>query len=157
MRGRPTGPLKRQRGRCVRGHENPPRYKGGGCVLCRKVYEAENYQRNREYKIAYANKRNLDNPESRRDYGRASRLGVPVAEVRAAIAACEGKCESCEIQLTHRKMCIDHDHNTGRIRGVLCVFCNALEGMLNKQKERTEKLLSYLVKANERELKRVAK
>ncbi|MGH7177010.1 MAG: endonuclease domain-containing protein, partial [Tepidisphaeraceae bacterium] len=38
----------------------------------------------------------------------------------------------------------DHDHATGKIRGVLCRFCNALEGMLNKQPERILKLVIYL-------------
>jgi hypothetical protein len=131
---------------CKRGHVDFPRYKNNACAICRKITYKEQYAREKEYRVQYAIRRAQLNPEARRDEQRAYRLGVPVAQVRAAIAACGGKCQSCEIPLTHRKMCIDHDHATGRIRGVLCVFCNALEGMLNKQKTRTEKLLAYLKK-----------
>lgn len=41
-------------------------------------------------------------------------------------------------------MCVDHCHETGRIRGVLCRFCNALEGILSKQPERVEQVRAYL-------------
>lgn len=83
-------------------------------------------------------------PDARRDQQRAHRLGVPVAEVRRVIARCNGKCESCEKPVTNVSLVVDHCHKTGRVRGVLCRFCNALEGMLNKQPDRIEKLKAYL-------------
>ena len=43
-------------------------------------------------------------------------------------------CGICEIELTNDKSktqrCIDHDHDTGRIRGVLCSLCNLTEGQI---------------------------
>ena len=43
-------------------------------------------------------------------------------------------CGICEIELTNDKSktqrCIDHDHDTGRIRGVLCSLCNMAEGQI---------------------------
>ena len=107
-------------------------------------YRKAHYQQDREYRIKRAIERSKEDPEARRDQQRASRLKVPVAQVRLAIARCNGKCECCSMPLSHREMCVDHDHETGKIRGVLCLFCNALEGMLNKKKERVQQLLSYL-------------
>ena len=84
-----------------------------------------------------------ENPESRRDAQRAYRLKVPVDEVRRVIEASQGACEACKKPLLHKDMCIDHCHDTGKVRGVLCRFCNALEGMLKKT-EQIAQIRDYL-------------
>lgn len=37
-------------------------------------------------------------------------------------------CVLCGIDLRQNNPCLDHDHQTGRIRGVLCGNCNGIEG-----------------------------
>ena len=65
----------------------------------------------------------------------------------------DGKCWLCEIDLKTVTPCLDHDHETGRIRGVLCQNCNGIEGKIKNlarrgKRERTSyefvnKVLSY--------------
>jgi hypothetical protein len=52
-----------------------------------------------------------------------------------------GACTICELQ-THR-LHIDHDHKTGKVRGLLCALCNAALGKL-EQKGWLEKAKIYL-------------
>lgn len=52
-------------------------------------------------------------------------------------------CEVCE---TFEKLCVDHDHYTNKVRGVLCNNCNTAEGFLNGDVERTNKLMQYMLK-----------
>lgn len=137
---------------CKYGHVAPARYRNGACVPCRKMVGGARYLADRARYIRLAIARNEADPVARRDYGRATRLKVSVAEVRRAIEACAGRCEACLKPLTHAAMCIDHDHRTGVVRGVLCRFCNALEGMLTKQPERVEQLRVYLQRATAREI-----
>lgn len=43
----------------------------------------------------------------------------------------DGLCAICKRQLDmlkNRDICLDHNHKTGRIRGVLCRGCNSMEG-----------------------------
>lgn len=55
-----------------------------------------------------------------------------VPAVRAAILTQRqgGKCGVCGTGLTVREACLDHDHTTGHIRGVLCRNCNGIEGKI---------------------------
>ena len=39
---------------------------------------------------------------------------------------------------------VDHDHKTGKVRGLLCNQCNRGLGMLGDTKEAVERVLNYL-------------
>ena len=41
------------------------------------------------------------------------------------------QCWLCKIDLRTVTACLDHDHETGRIRGVLCQNCNGIEGKIS--------------------------
>lgn len=56
-------------------------------------------------------------------------------------------CEICgKTSSQHKLLCIDHDHETGQIRGILCSSCNFALGHLE---EFLEKSLAYLKKSKE--------
>lgn len=142
---------------CKRGHVNPERTARGACVPCGKLYRRETYQRDRERRIRRAIDRAAANPDARRDEQRAWRLGVSVGDVRRVIAESGDRCGACSTPLVNAEMCVDHDHATGALRGVLCRFCNALEGMLNKQAGRVEFVQAYLARYIDREIQRLKK
>jgi len=41
-----------------------------------------------------------------------------------------GLCWLCAVPLESVMACLDHDHGSGRIRGVLCQNCNGIEGKI---------------------------
>lgn len=47
------------------------------------------------------------------------------------------KCKICEKEMTSTPH-VDHDHNTGKYRGLLCTFCNNGLGVYEKYKEKFE-------------------
>lgn len=55
-----------------------------------------------------------------------------IPAVRAAILTQRqgGKCGLCGTSITAGHACLDHDHVTGHIRGVLCRNCNGIEGKI---------------------------
>jgi hypothetical protein len=43
-------------------------------------------------------------------------------------------------------MCVDHDHETGEVRGLLCVQCNSALGKLGDREEALLRALEYVRK-----------
>jgi len=59
------------------------------------------------------------------------------------------KCLSCEEDLRKletQRVHVDHDHVTGRIRGILCYKCNISLGLLNENVKLINKLAIYVKK-----------
>jgi hypothetical protein len=54
----------------------------------------------------------------------------------------EGRCAICRKQCaTGRHLAVDHDHVTGRVRGLLCFRCNT---SLARYEEYTKEFAAYL-------------
>ena len=72
--------------------------------------------------------------------------GLTVKEYEELYAESQGKCQSCGIkeeELT-RRLAVDHCHNTGKVRGLLCGKCNTALGQLNDNLDTISALYSYL-------------
>jgi len=74
-------------------------------------------------------------------YGRALRYGLTRDEVLDLIGR---PCDACGSNADGEKMAIDHDHETGKVRGLLCNSCNVALGMLNEDPARLHALLAYI-------------
>jgi len=58
----------------------------------------------------------------------------------------KGVCAICSNPPKNNRLHVDHDHDTGKIRGLLCAPCNSFLGRIN---EDTSKVDSYLNKTRE--------
>lgn len=67
-------------------------------------------------------------------YSQASHLkhryGVTLTEVKQLLLRQRNKCALCEVAF--EKYVVDHDHLTGRVRGLLCTPCNLALGSYEK-------------------------
>lgn len=65
-----------------------------------------------------------------------SDYGIYGPDKQRMIREQEGKCKICNIEFKDRNFVdIDHDHITGRVRGILCRKCNIGLGWYEKNKE----------------------
>jgi len=53
-----------------------------------------------------------------------------------------GECWLCNVDLRTVMPCLDHDHETGFIRGVLCGNCNGIEGKIHNLVRRAKRQMS---------------
>jgi hypothetical protein len=74
----------------------------------------------------------------RRDYG------ISASEYLALFERQKGACALCEEVVSHRRLCVDHDHQTGRVRGLLCIQCNSALGTFGDTADGLKKAIEYL-------------
>lgn len=61
-----------------------------------------------------------------------STYGITVEDFEEMLSSQGGRCKICECAILHHladaavrdKACVDHCHTTGRVRGLLCHYCN---------------------------------
>ena len=61
--------------------------------------------------------------------GHLGRYGISIDEFESLWNRQNGVCAICGISLKEIKYRIDHDHNTGKVRGLLCISCNTGVGL----------------------------
>lgn len=62
------------------------------------------------------------------DYLRKYVYGLSPGDYRRLLISQRGKCQICRSRML--KPCVDHDHDTGIVRGLLCPKCNTGIGLL---------------------------
>ena len=99
-----------------------------------------------------------DNPEraneNRRRWNLQNTYGLTVAEYNALLREQGGVCAVCgkDEQNTRRRtgkqlrLAVDHCHDTGAVRGLLCLKCNRAIGLLDDDPVLMRKATSYLLR-----------
>ena len=85
-------------------------------------------------------------PDKRKLYTRNSRIrayGISPETYYEMLQKQGNECAICKAKSTRRAMAIDHDHTTGKVRGLLCDGCNMSLGHIER-KEWVEKANKYL-------------
>ena len=72
------------------------------------------------------------------------RYGMEVEEYVSMCNEQQGACAICR-EFTPR-LCVDHNHETGKVRGLLCHRCNVALGHFNDDVQRIADAISYLSK-----------
>lgn len=115
-------------------HKNPggPHGLSSQCKECRKEYKARNRDKIREKDREYQLKRVYGISKEEHDY---------------LVESQEGICAGCGASSFNQKsyhLAVDHDHETGTIRGLLCLKCNRILGLAQDNPDLLRKLADYL-------------
>lgn len=104
------------------------------CKPCRKV----------------ATQRHAIDPQRKREAQMRRLYGIGVTEYDAMFEEQQGLCAICGMteQMTRlgvtRGLCVDHDHETGKVRGLLCAACNFAIGKFQDDPTRLRSAAEYL-------------
>lgn len=105
------------------------------CSPCRRAkklaWEQENPERVTRYRREASRRHRLRNPHRSRNDLLKYKYGLTPERFEEMLTAQEGKCAICRRPPRPGKpFSIDHDHETGRVRGLLCQFCNVMLGFI---------------------------
>jgi hypothetical protein len=109
------------------------------CKSC-KVVDARDYRRAHP---ECEHRRYWKNPQSERERHLIRKYGVTQADYDRMLTEQGGGCAICR-KTQDRAFDVDHDHSTGRVRGLLCTNCNRMVGHAADSPERLEAAAAYL-------------
>jgi hypothetical protein len=86
---------------------------------------------------------------------RLARFGLTPGELERLLQAQRGRCAICRARKPGHgsgEWCIDHDHVTGQVRGLLCTRCNSGIGMLQDDPKILAAAAQYVTRHRQMEL-----
>jgi hypothetical protein len=114
----------------------------------RKAQMAETHKRyrgnNKEHLKGYLQNWHGCNDSKRKEYS-LKQYGLTLADYDEMNAEQDGVCAICGSECVRRKeLCVDHDHETGEVRDLLCMKCNLGIGQFNDDPDLLKKAVRYL-------------
>ncbi len=103
------------------------------------------YQKNKDKINEKMKKYNKENPEKRKNAILKNVYGITLDQYNQMFEKQKGKCAICkrhQKDLT-RTLCVDHNHKTKKVRGLLCLTCNTDVSVVEN---RLKEMLKYLNK-----------
>lgn len=129
------------------------------CNVCRRKSRNDAYSKLTGYSKAlyllrskeYTARKKKANPAAYkmecRQFNLMSAYGITIAEYNALMKSQKHRCLICRIhkdELT-RGLVVDHCHDTGKVRGLLCQRCNTAIGMIDDSPQMCARASMYLM------------
>lgn len=126
----------------------------------RKEYDKKYYLKNKEkileagkewsknnrdvWKRYYEKNKEKINKQKRENW--VKRYGIDIDQKKEMFDSQLGHCFLCnkKLSLDKKGCCIDHDHKTGKVRGILCSSCNCMLGYAHDNPEVLRKGATYV-------------
>lgn len=129
----PSGDKQREKIHCPQGHpydeENTKTGSGRQGRQCKKCSSSR------------VSKYYSEHPERKQEARLKTLYGITKLEYDEMLTAQENCCVICG---SDERLCVDHDHKTGKVRGILCVNCNSGLGSFFDSIDLMERAIHYL-------------
>jgi hypothetical protein len=119
------------------------------CKLCNKSKVKAWYDKDPERGRSFSKRANSkyrskeDYKEKHYDYSLQKKYNITLKEYKHMFEKQDGKCKICGCM---DKLVVDHNHDTGTVRGLLCNGCNSGIGFLQDSPTVIMKAYAYLLK-----------
>ena len=132
----------------------PEKYKALTTSPAARARRKATYAANREQAISYTVQWQRENPDLVAIKARRSKYGLEDDQYRAMLVEQNSLCAICHKPETRRNkagrvhgLCVDHDHATGLVRGLICHRCNAAIGYADDSPEMLMAMSAYLLRS----------
>ncbi len=150
VRGWKSGKAGRKDGLCSRCRKEIDGAHPAYCKACYNAWKKARYDANPEHYREAARKWQRENPEkmklASRRWNMLTKYNLTLEQYEEMVAAQGGKCGACELEPDYGRgvpLLVDHNHETKENRGLLCMKCNAAQGLLGDSHATILKLAAY--------------
>ena len=107
-------------------------------------WRRENPELAKAYGKAYREKRKLSDPDYYRRRNYKSKYGITLEDYNDMHEKQNGVCYICNTDNGAKRLAVDHCHETGLVRKLLCTACNLTVEHLENAKASVEKYVDYV-------------
>jgi hypothetical protein len=125
-------------------HPDRTHYANHLCRHCYRNTPKHQAARHRYYKRHLARFRRYSKESIARRVKETRAYGISKAEIDQMESQQRGRCAICDKPPKRRRLNIDHDHVTGRVRALLCTSCNGGLGHFKDDPRLLAKAIEYL-------------
>lgn len=114
------------------------------CKLCSNLHKKKYYLDNPEKKrkqLLTAKKHRENNKDKYKNFKLKEKYNISLDDYNILLMKQQYKCKICN---KIEPLFVDHCHNTGKIRGLLCHFCNVMLGFSKEDISILKSAISYL-------------
>jgi hypothetical protein len=111
------------------------------CNQCRLAFYKKWREKNRDKTRRNTKNWIAKNRHKIKEYSLRQRYGITPERLKRMEADQHGLCQICEQPMP---LCVDHRHDDGKVRGLLCRPCNSLVGHLENHNGVAERAVLYL-------------
>ena len=109
-----------------------------------RLWRINNREKRREAKRLWR----INNPEKAREQSyrkKLAKFGLTFEQYQERLKQQKGVCALCGKENSNgQRLAVDHNHETGKIRGLLCLVCNVALSRLEKDRNWAKKAVEYL-------------
>jgi len=121
------------------------------CPICKKVFYTE-YRSQRKIYCSYECYKKHDRLRQtkiqRIKWTIKYKYGIEYDKYTSLLQKQHYRCAICNKSLLGERIDLDHDHKTGKIRGILCHRCNMALGFFNDDLIAIKNAVNYLITTN---------
>lgn len=110
--------------------------KDGLMGYCKKCVSRTNKEYRKKYK--------KQTRKTMRNWHLRSKYGITLEEYDVMLEEQNGVCYICGLPPLGYRLAVDHDHEKGRVRKLLCSNCNRALGFAKENTDTLKKLISYI-------------
>ena len=114
------------------------------CKKCRIRRSKTYYHKNKERQLEWGKNYRARNKDKIRNRELIKNYGITLDDFNNIFKEQGKKCGICKKVLTLKEAFVDHIHNTGDVRGILCTRCNTGIGMFGEKLENLKEAICYL-------------
>ncbi len=112
------------------------------CKDCKNKESREWYAKNKDRKKQLSKRYR----KTKKDQDLKKAYGITLHDYFGMLVSQNYSCKICHTHQANlkRAMCVDHDHSTGKVRGLLCDICNRSLGLLKDNVDVLKRAVEYL-------------
>jgi len=111
----------------------------------------ERIQKYKEGKSEYDRQRYLIHKKGKAEWHYLKRYNLTLEQIDEILVSQDHKCGLCGRSLKEMKRAVDHDHKTGKVRGILCNRCNLGLAMFLDNADLLKVAINYLTETKSKE------